>query len=334
MIAAQMSSPVVNPPQKILVIQPSWVGDAVMATPTLRAIREIYPGAHIAYLMRRYVKEIYTGMPWADQLITYRTGHAESQSREGIVPIWHCDSAAKSSTWRFFCRIPSRRRLVAKMANIPKVVGYERDARSFLLTDKLLPVKDKGKFVPTPIVKYYLGLAHYLGATDRNISLELFVTPAEKREAEQVLARCSCAADRSRAAGFAWDFASGAAQSRGAVRSREMLDTCEFRGRGRSAARRTRRDDPDQRHAKERDAFSTRRCNRAMRHKPIDLSTKGTTLGSLKDIVRRCDLMITNDTGPHARIAASAFGVPRHHGLQVRRTPEWTEEFISPGSGR
>src|ERR671912_662522 len=70
-------------PRKILVVQPSWVGDAVMATPTLRALRELYPAAHVSYLMRRYVKPIYTGMPWADQLITYRTGKTRAKAGKG-----------------------------------------------------------------------------------------------------------------------------------------------------------------------------------------------------------------------------------------------------------
>src|SRR5262249_20626267 len=59
----------------------------------------------------------------------------------------------------------------------------------FLLSDKLLPVKDRGKFIPTPIVKYYLGITHYLGAKDREIKLELFVTESEKREADAVFER-------------------------------------------------------------------------------------------------------------------------------------------------
>src|SRR3984957_2269931 len=71
-------------PNKILVVQPSWVGDAVMATPTLRAIRELYPEAHIAYLMKRYVKPVYTGIPWADQLITYRTGKTKKKAGKGL----------------------------------------------------------------------------------------------------------------------------------------------------------------------------------------------------------------------------------------------------------
>src|SRR3954452_8842729 len=70
-------------PSKILVVQPSWVGDAVMATPTLRAIRELYPKSHISYLMKRYVKPLYAGMPWADQLITYRTGKTRAKAGKG-----------------------------------------------------------------------------------------------------------------------------------------------------------------------------------------------------------------------------------------------------------
>ncbi len=60
----------------------------------------------------------------------------------------------------------------------------------------------------------------------------------------------------------------------------------------------------------------------AMKQSAIDLSDKGVRLGSLKEIVRRCDLMVTNDTGPRHIAAAmdvpvvTIFG-PTH--------PQWTE---------
>src|SRR5918993_4581820 len=186
--------------RKILVVQPSWVGDAVMATPTLRALRELYPAAHISYLMRRYVKPIYTGMPWADQLITYRTGKTRAKAGKGQF----FDLAGRLRAAKFDAAIllPNSftSALVCKMAGIDRIIGYERDGRGFLLDDKLLPVKERGKFVPSPIVKYYLGIAHYLGSTDRNLKLELFVTESERRDAQHVLVRCGLDADTERPA--------------------------------------------------------------------------------------------------------------------------------------
>ncbi|MGH7177870.1 MAG: glycosyltransferase family 9 protein, partial [Tepidisphaeraceae bacterium] len=149
-------------PQRILVVQPSWVGDAVMATPALRALRGLYPDAQISYLLRRYVKAIYSGMPWADKLITYRTGKTRAKAGKGQF----FDLAARLRAREFDLAIllPNsfKSALVCKMAGIKRVVGYDRDGRGFLLTDKLLPVKERGKFLPTPMVKYYSGIAHYL----------------------------------------------------------------------------------------------------------------------------------------------------------------------------
>src|SRR3954463_7691138 len=175
-------------PQKILVVQPSWVGDAVMATPTLRALRSLYPQAEIAYLLRRYVKPIYTGMPWADRLVTYRTGKTRAKAGKGLF-----DLAARLRSAKFDMAIlltnSFKTALLCKMAGIEKVVGYDRDGRGFLLSDKLLPQKDRGKFVPFPIVRYYMGLAQYLGSHDRDLSMKLAVVESERRAASQILER-------------------------------------------------------------------------------------------------------------------------------------------------
>src|SRR5205085_11072501 len=63
---------------------------------------------------------------------------------------------------------------------------------------------------------------------------------------------------------------------------------------------------------------------RTMRHAPIDLSSAGMTLGSLKEIVRRCDLMITNDTGPRHIAAAMNVPVVTVFGPTF---PQWTEIY-------
>jgi len=309
-------------PTKILIVQPSWVGDAVMATPTLRAIRELYPAAHISYLMRRYVKPIYTGMPWVDQLITYRTGKSRGKAGKGMFDL---ASRLRAGKFDLAILLPNsfKTALLCTMAGIKRIVGYERDGRGFLLTDRLLPVKEKGKFVPSPIVKYYLGLAQYLGSNHRNLTMQLFVTDSEKREAVDVLTRAGIDPTLDQPGGQGgpplvllnpgaqygaakcWLPANFAAigdrlfEERGATllisgtpRERRILDEVQA----------------------------------LMKHKPIDLSKVGTTLGSLKEIVRRCDLMVTNDTGP--RHIAAAFGVPVVTVFGPTH-PEWTEIYFA-----
>jgi len=66
--------------------------------------------------------------------------------------------------------------------------------------------------------------------------------------------------------------------------------------------------------------------SRNMRHAAVDLARAGLTLGALKEIIRRCDLMVTNDTGP--RHIAAAFDVPVVT-LFGPTHPQWTEIYFS-----
>ena len=305
---------------KILVVQPSWVGDAVMATPTLRAIREHFPKAHVSYLLRRYVKPVYSGMPWADQLITYRTGKTKAKAGKGFF-----DLAARLRRGKFDLAVllPNsfKSALICKMAGIDRIVGYERDGRGFLLSDKLLPVKERGKFVPTPIVKYYMGLAHYLGSAHRDLKLQLFVTDHERKEAQDVLARAGLAdVDRPGAKGSSPLIMLNPGAQYGAAKCwlPEYFAKLAERFRLELGATVVISAAP-----KERSIVEA--IQRHLSHPVIDLSSLGISLGSLKEIVRRCDLMVTNDTGP--RHIAAAFGVPVVTVFGPTH-PEWTEIYF------
>ena len=307
-------------PTKILVVQPSWVGDAVMATPTLTALRALYPHAHIAYLMRRYVKDLYSGMPWVNQLITYRTGKTKSKTGKGTFEL---AGRLRGAEFDLAVLLPNsfKSALVCKMANIPRIVGYDRDGRGFLLTDRLLPAKERGKFVPSPMVNTYLATARYLGSTTRDVSLRLFVTEADRRAAEQVFARCSLPIEleRPHAAGRPPLVILNPGAQYGAAKlwKAEYFAAVADRFIEQRQATVLISATPKERTIVEQ-------IQRQMKHAAVDLSTKGMTLGSLKEVIRRCDLMITNDTGPRHIAAAldvpvvTVFG-PTH--------PEWTDIY-------
>lgn len=309
-------------PKKLLIVQPNWVGDAVMATPTLRAIRQRFPQTHIGYLMRRYVKPIYNGMPWADQFITYRTGKTQAKTGKGQF----FELAARLRAGKFDSAVlltnSFRSALVCKLAGINRIIGYERDGRGLLLSDRLLPPKDRGKYIPTPTLKYYLGIAQYLGAASRNLAMELFVTDSERRQAQQVLGGGGVDPDIDRPAstgspplillnpGAQYGSAKCWLPEYFAELADRLMDELDATVLISSAP-------------KERVIVES--IKRQMRRAPVDLAKAGLTLGSLKEIVRRCDLMITNDTGP--RHIAAAFNVPVVT-LFGPTDPRWTEIFF------
>jgi heptosyltransferase-2 len=316
-----MMAGLMSDPAKILVVQPNWVGDAVMATPALRALRELYPNSQISYLLRRYVKPMYTAMPWWDRLITYRTGKSQGKAGRGLF-----DLAARLRAAKFEMAVlltnSFKTALLCKVAGIDRIVGYDRDGRGFLLSDKLLPAKERGKFVPSPMVTYYLGLAQYLGSRNRELKLELFVTEKERAAAQSVFVRAGLDAELYRPGeqgkpplvllnpgaqyGEAKCWLPEHFAQLGDRLVEELGATVLLSGAPR-----------------ERRIIES--LLRHMKHMPVDLSAKGMTLGGLKEIVRRCDLMVTNDTGP--RHIAAAFDVPVVTVFGPTH-PEWTEIYF------
>lgn len=165
--------------ERLLVMLPTWLGDTVMATPTLAALRRHYPGARITALVRSNIRPILRGCPDVDRFISMRPrrkGQRDPLRGKGV------NLARLIARGRFDMAVimPNsfRTALVARMAGIPRRVGYDRDGRGGLLTDRLVPRRDvTGRFVPISAVDYYLGLARYLGVVDPDHALRLTTTP-------------------------------------------------------------------------------------------------------------------------------------------------------------
>jgi ADP-heptose:LPS heptosyltransferase len=58
-------------PLRILVIRLSSIGDIILTTPVLKALRERYPHARIDYLVMDRFKDAIAGVPWIDNLILF-----------------------------------------------------------------------------------------------------------------------------------------------------------------------------------------------------------------------------------------------------------------------
>jgi lipopolysaccharide heptosyltransferase II len=285
--------------RRLLVVMPTWLGDCVMAMPTLRALRGLYPEAHITALAGASVKPIIDPNPWTNRTVTVRTRRRGKARDRGAGPI---RLAAKLVAGRFDAAVilPNsfRSALVTAMAKIPKRIGYDRDGRGVLLTDRLLARRTSEGFVPVPTREYYLGLARYLGSPDPDPALQLFTRPEYDEQADTLL----------RQGGY--DPASG--------RTFVLLNPGANYGDAKMWP-------PDRyaqvadRCAKELGAFVA--VNGSPKERQIldqvlaatqspvfDLSAAGMTLNLLKSVVKRATVMVTNDTGP--RHIAAAVGTP------------------------
>src|SRR5215813_2334973 len=172
---------------KILIRATNWVGDAIMALPALRAVREKFTQAEVSILARPYVLDIYRDQETADHFIAYDwTGEHKGISGQAklIAQLLErkFDSAllmqnAFDAAW------------LAWRAKIPERIGYARDGRSFLLT-KAIPVPKPGE-IPSHEKFYYSELVRRAGYIDqlRDVPwIELKVPEQKRRAAEEFLA--------------------------------------------------------------------------------------------------------------------------------------------------
>src|SRR4051812_17484920 len=124
---------------------PTWVGDAAMATPTCRMLRERFRGTFIGALVRPGIDQLLAGMSFFDEV------HVERAS--GVMGPKFV--AAKLRPRRYDTALlltnSFSTALVVRLAGIRRRIGYDRDARGLLLTDKLpAPKRGGGAWAPGP----------------------------------------------------------------------------------------------------------------------------------------------------------------------------------------
>ena len=310
MIRTDQAKPLPEP-QRLLIVLPSWLGDAVMATPALRALRKHFSQAQITYFGRAGPLAVLADAPWAQATI-----QAAPPSRLKAVPrLIKSAGTLRREHFDSAILMPNSfgSALTVYLAGIKHRVGYDRDGRGLLLSDRLLPAKENGKFVPSPMIQYYLGLAEYMGARDSDTTMELFTSAVDEQAVDRLLELCRISRSQPvllmhPGGGF------GPSKRWPAEKFAQVADKLAERFNSAvliSAG-------PTDRQA----ALATKS---AMKHESVNLAEYNVTIGQLKALIRRSRLMITNDTGP--RHFAAAFGVPVVT-IFGSTNPAWTNTFF------
>jgi len=156
---------------EILVWLPSPMGDAVLCTPALRAIRQHFKSSRIYFFANDTVRRVLSPGSFNDVWLPQKGNNPFATIKMLREHKFSCAILFKNSF---------SSALTVFLAGIPKRIGYAREGRGFLLTDKLYPPKlTAARFKPTSMVDYYLAIASLLGADSSERGLELAITPQE-----------------------------------------------------------------------------------------------------------------------------------------------------------
>lgn len=160
---------------KIAVFLPNWVGDAVMATPTLRAVRHGFPNAEIVAVLRPYVAEVLDGLDLVNRILKHCP---RGKTRE--IKGWRFVSALRRERFDLALLLPNsfHTAVLAWLSGAKRRVGFDRDGRGWLLTDRVPP---RPKSTPHPVMDEYLKLAAHLGCRNVERKLELATLPEDER---------------------------------------------------------------------------------------------------------------------------------------------------------
>ena len=170
--------------QRIVVRGPNWLGDAVMCEPALKGLRRLFPQARLTLLVKPAVSELFVNHPTIDHILRY-----EDKGRHaGLAGKWKLAGELRRARFDLAVLLQNafEAALLAYLAGIPRRYGYATDGRGLFLTDPVAK-PDRGKLLHQ--VEYYWDLLKPLGLTGNPAQPELFISREEERLMAERLAK-------------------------------------------------------------------------------------------------------------------------------------------------
>lgn len=159
-------------PARILALVPNWLGDAVMCTAALRTIHRRFPKARLAIAGRAPIVEMLGGLPYIHTAhVLPKQPNLLTMARLGLKMRQDARDLAVVFPHSF------RAAMQARLAGSKRILGYARNSRSWLLTDRVTPNIVNGKIEPVYMPWEYLDLLAPLGVEYDGFGLELKANP-------------------------------------------------------------------------------------------------------------------------------------------------------------
>ena len=168
--------------KRILIRSTNWVGDAILTTPALRAVRKNFPDAKISLLAKPWVEPVFYHNPSVDILLRYD----EKGRHGGWIGKVRLAKDLRQGKYDLAVLFQNafEAALISFLAGIPNRLGYSTDGRRFLLT---YPVRRNPAFKRFHETAYYLGILQGAGLVAERTKLTLVISKKERRWAEKTV---------------------------------------------------------------------------------------------------------------------------------------------------
>ena len=119
--------------ERILIVAPSWVGDAILSEPLVALLRDPYVDPIVDVLVHSWCAPVYQRMRGVRRIIENPMGHGrfDLAGRRRLAR----ELAGEGYTHAFVLPNSWKSALVPYLAKIPRRIGYLGEARYGLLTD-------------------------------------------------------------------------------------------------------------------------------------------------------------------------------------------------------
>ncbi|MDP2104416.1 MAG: lipopolysaccharide heptosyltransferase II [Desulfobulbaceae bacterium] len=164
----------------MLIRSTNWIGDAIMTLPAIQSIRKNFPTATINVLAHPWVADIFSANPNVDKVIIYH----KKGKHAGLVGMWKLSQELAKERFDLAILLQNafEAALLTRLAGIPVIAGFNRDARGLLLTHSVLITQE---IRSRHQVYYYQYLLACLGLDCAESKLKLWLSEEDTQWAEE-----------------------------------------------------------------------------------------------------------------------------------------------------
>lgn len=160
---------------RILIRAANWVGDAIMTTPVLRALRKNYPKAQITVLAKPWVIPVYKNNPYIDRIMVYDNDRRHKKGLGTFTLI--SDIKNQKFDLAVLMQNAFEAALISFGGRVKERLGYNTDARGLLLNRA---VKMDKRLKQGHLIDYYLAILKGAGLVTCTRKLDLFLSDEDK----------------------------------------------------------------------------------------------------------------------------------------------------------